>query len=381
MSSRESRNIGILNLSSHEKYLIDLSKLVACRHDVTIFTTAAIEHRIRSELAPLSNVEWMLMQESDSKRDYLRLVEQETLESIDALIAFPFYGNIFDYLHYARFSPNCPYLQIAYEINGWSGKRPAFTPELYNFVKYPLKRKMLNRVDVLLVEYDTIRDYARDLIPRTKVETFTPVVWDEQNSSTAQGQNDDRVVVTIPGMIDQTRRDYEVVLEAVNILPREHADSIEIVFLGSSQGQYGERIIDRAVKLEQTGASVTYFRNWIPTETFETTLSRTDILVSPLRRTRQINGFVEEYGLSKGSGAISDAIRQSTPLLLPEWFDVPERVSPGIRTFDGAEGLAQIISKFISDEDALDGFEAGAKKISGEYTVEKQERRLARILG
>lgn len=321
------------------------------------------------------------MEKPDSKRDFLRLVEQATLESIDALIAFPFYGNIFDYMQYARFSPNCPYLQIAYEINGWCGKRPVFTPEFYNFVKYPLKRRMLTRIDVLLVEYDTIRDYARECFPETHVETFTPVVWDGLNLSTSRWHNNDRLVVTIPGLIDRTRRDYEVVLDAVNMLPRDHADSIEIVLLGSPQGQYGERIIDRAEQFEQTGALVTYFRNWIPTETFEKALSRTDILVSPLRRTRPINGFVEEYGVSKGSGAISDAIRQSTPLLLPDWFNVPARVAPGIRTFNAAEGLAQVISKYCSDEEALESFEEGAKRMSGEYAVENQEERLVGLLG
>ncbi|QDX40825.1 glycosyltransferase family 4 protein [Salarchaeum sp. JOR-1] len=378
-SPGEPEKVGILNLSSHVNFLSDLSKIALSKYEVEVFTTPSIKERVKDDVSSRPRLEWSVKKESDSKRDYLRHVEQRTAADVDILLAFPFYGNIFDFRHYAQFSPNCPYIQIAYEINGWAGERPAATSEFYNFAKYPLKRWMLRRIDILLVEFDTIQEYARSRLPETNIETFTPVISNHHDTTTGRTRDHSEIVITVPGMIDRTRRNYNLLLEAITKLPQAHAASIEVVLLGTPQGKYGEKILRRAEELKEVG-KVTYFRDWIPEAAFEHHLRRSDILVSPLRQTRQVNGFVEEYGLSKGSGAISDAIRQSTPLLLPEWFKVPERVEPAIQTFCGVNGLSNELYRVISNEEYFSDLRDGANRMSEQYTIPEQQKRLSKLV-
>ncbi|MDL0130809.1 glycosyltransferase [Halobacterium salinarum] len=378
-SSGEPEKVGILNISSHENFLSDLCEIASGKYNIEVFTTASIKERVKDGLSSPSGLEWSIKKGTHSKRDYLSHVEQRTAADVDMLFAFPFYGNIFDFRHYAQFSPHCPYIQIAYEINGWAGERPAPTSEFYNFAKYPLKRWMLRRIDTLLVEFDTIQEYARSRLPETNIETFTPVISNPDDTKPSQTRDHSEIVITVPGMVDGTRRNYNLLLEALTKLPQGHAESIEVVLLGTPQGEYGEKILRRAEDLETVG-EVTCFRDWIPTGTFEHHLQRTDVLVSPLRQTRQINGFVEEYGLSKGSGAIADAIRQTTPLLLPEWFKVPDRVNSGIQTFRGVEGLSNELFRMISNEAYFSDLRDGANRMSKQYTIPKQQERLSEIV-
>jgi glycosyltransferase involved in cell wall biosynthesis len=330
--------------------------------------------------------EWVIKKRSESDREYLARVEQKANREIDVLITFPFYGNIFNYTTYAQFDPKCVYLLYAFDVNGILGMNIAFTPKLYNYLKYPLKKAILQRVDRLLVEFSPIAEYVASEEPSIDVESFTPILSSdtrEPNDSKRGNEKEEinSVSVTIPGMIDSTRRNYDDVLEALNILPEKQKEQIELTLLGKPVNNYGSTIIEQAKNLQSDGMELEYYTDWIPTDTFNQKLRSTDFLISPLRRQRSIDGFVEQYGKSKGSGALSDAISYATPLLLPCWFEVPEQTKPGIHTYQDVSDLQRTLSDLIENESHRQEWFDDAQKMSRRYSKPKQRERLRQIIG
>ncbi|MDB2294119.1 hypothetical protein PM085_18005 [Halorubrum ezzemoulense] len=377
--------IGILNLSSHENYVRSVAEIAVELGPVSIFTTSSIYERVGGSSAfDVPPDEWDLKGHSESKREYLARVEQRASEHIDILISFPFYGHVFDYTAYVNFEPDCEYLLYSFDINSMLGRNPTFIPKIYNYLKYPMKKAILQRVDRLLVEFSPIAEYVSSTNSSVDVETFTPILSNSVESDSSKDKHNqqerDSLTVTIPGMIDSTRRNYDEVLEALNALSQERKEEIELVLLGKPVGDYGSTVIQRAKSLENEGVKLEYYTDWIPTDTFAKKLNSTDLLVSPLCRQRPIDGFVEEYGKSKGSGAISDAISYATPLLFPSWFEVPELAEPGIHTYRDEADLQEMFTELLNDSDYRREWFNGAQEMARRYSKSKQKERLQRIV-
>ncbi|QCS42016.1 glycosyltransferase [Natrinema versiforme] len=378
-------NIGLLNLSSHENYLLDLCKITAEIANVTVFTTEGICKRIIGKTSTLQNdINWVTKKDHETDHSFLSRIQSQEMVNLDSLISFPFYGTIFDYLQYDNFNPNCQFILFAYDLNGWIGREIGLTPKIYNYLKYPIKQKFLKKIDLLLVEFEPIMVYARNHFHETTVETFTSVIHKnniKESSELSQAHDQESpITITVPGLIDESRREYETILRALESLSNIGMNDIEFVLLGQPVGDYGESIIRRAKKFEGPRMKVVSFHNWIPEKEFSHYIEKSNLLISPLRRTRKSDGFVEHYGQSKGSGAISDAIRNATPLLLPEWYEVPDRLMPGINTFKSDNDLSRIVSKFIKDNKIRQNLKEGAKEAASEYTRTKQKKRLHEII-
>lgn len=370
--------VGVLELGTHANNLIDLCQVLEGLADVTVFTTRELHDRV--ETAVVGEVTWVLQEPDESRRAFLSRIERRT-PSLDVLLSLPLYGTVVDYLDYARFAPDCPFVLSAYDLNGWTATDPALTRRPYNYAKYPLKRWLLRRVDVLLVEFDSIETHVEHRFEQVPVDAFTPVVGDDEQGGRGGGDGD--VVLTVPGMIDRSRREYGVVLEALEALEaldEEGTSDVELVLLGEPVGEYGDAVVDRARNIGGEDVTVTTFESWIGVDTYARELGRSDVLVSPLRRHRTVDGFVETYGRTKGSGAISDAIRHATPLLLPSWYEVPAAVSAGVETFDGPGSLARTLATFVEGEADGESLFAGAREMAANFGVAEQQTRLEAVL-
>jgi hypothetical protein len=360
-------------------------KIIAENNTLSIFTTETIYNRVIDGLGSSAEfAEWVVKEDNESKGEFLSRVQYRTEIDLDILFSFPLYGTVLDYHQYNKFEPACPFVFFAYNLNGWLGQNFGLTLRLDHYLKYPFKRRFLNKVDTLLVEFEPIREYVTRRLKGPSVEVFTPVLYREDsknnNDLAAVKTTRESLVITVPGMIDKTRRDYDTILTALEDLSVTKLADIKFVLLGKPIGKYGEKIIKRADRLSKSGMNLVYFDKWIPTSTFTKHLIESDILVSPLQKTRQIDGFVEEYGRSKGSGAISDAIRYTTPLLLPEWYKIPKNLTPGINSFDGVENLSQTITRLLMNHQMHRELIQGIKQITYKYTKRSQQDRLQTIM-
>lgn len=370
------RRLGVLEFSTHENFLADLCRIATEVVDLTVFTTDEIRRRVTDDLVNSAAIDWVVVSDGDATERMFSTIEIRSGADLDALWLFSLYGTVLDYLRYARFSPVCPLILSAYDLNGWLGHNPGVTRKVYNYLKYPLKRRLLSEVNVVTVEFKPIQEHVGSRLGEVSVHTFTPVL----SEGCVGSRTESNLVVTVPGMIDETRRNYGTLLDALAHARRTEGLEAEVVFLGRPVDEYGHRTLERASGLTNDGLTITSFDDWIPTDTFRSELTRSDVLVSPLRRTRRSDGFVEEYGQSKGSGAISDAIRYATPLVLPEWLEIPETVAPGVTTYSDPTDLGETLTGLATDESALEHKRRGAGDMAAEYTIDKQRDRFETIL-
>jgi glycosyltransferase involved in cell wall biosynthesis len=368
----EKPKLGVLELGTHENQLADFCRVAAGPTDVTVFTTGEVRQRIEATVGDA--VDWVVRHPDASLGAFLSRVEAAS-DGLDALWSFPLYGTVIDYVRYARFTPDCPFIMYAFDLNGWVGAEPVPTPKVYNYLKYPLRRMLLRRIDGLVVEFRPVKEYAAARLS-TPVHTYTPVLTDDEQ--VARATDSERTTITVPGMIDETRRDYGTLLDAFQGRPPR--DDVELVLLGRPVGDYGQQILKRCELLREKGWKVTTFTNWIPTVEFSSQLARTDLLVGPLRESRPIDGFREYYGQTKGSGVISDALRYGLPIALPDWYLVPEAIEPATLSFGSVAELADTILRFATDSTKRQALHESAHNVASAYHVEPQRKRLNDIL-
>lgn len=367
------RSLGIMELATHENDLHDLCTIATGPFDVTVFTSAEVRERVEPGLD--AEVEWVIRGESASLTSFLDTVERHSAE-LDALYLMPLSGPLPDFVRYTRFRPDCPTLLTVFNASTWFAPNLRFTPKLYNYLRLPLRRLILRNVDAVAVEYDTIAEYAAPRAP-LPVHVMTPVVYD---GATRTERDDDRVQVTVPGMIDPERRDYSTVVDALDALPDGYTDTLRLTLLGRPIGDRGEAVVESFDRLREEGWTVDYYDEWIPTDAFRAGLRDSDLLLAPLQPTKDYGVSVEEYGRTKTSGALHDSIRYGQPLLLPAGYEAPGPLRESIRNYRGSAGLANELERVLADERELADLQTAATEASRHYTVNRQRERLVDLV-
>jgi len=365
-------SLGILELSTHENDLNDLCTIASEPFDVTVFTSAELRERVESSLD--ADVEWVVRGESESLSSFLNSVERRS-SALDALYLMPLSGTMLDFVRYARFRADCPTLLTVFNANAWLAPNLRFTPKLYNYLRLPLRRLILQHVDAVVVEYDTIAKFAseRTSLP---VRVMTPVVADEPVRPEC---DDDCIQVTIPGMIDPERRDYSTVVDAIERLSDEYADRLRLRLLGRPVGERGRAVVESFDRLREAGWTIDHHEEWIPTDAFRAGLRDSDLLLAPLHPTKNYGVSVEEYGRTKTSGAIHDSVRYGRPLLLAGSYEPPEPLRASVRDYQGAAGLAEELERLFAGESALADLQAAAAEASRHYGLGRQRERLVAL--
>jgi len=364
-----SRHVGLFEISTHENCLEDLTKMAAQDgFTVTVFCSDAVHERMPESLLGRTAVTWVKKGVDESVGQFLDRLSEHTRE-LDLLYLLPLSGTVVDFMHYVRFQPSCPVALSVFNANAWVAPNLRFTPKVYNYLRLALRRRIVRQVDALVLEYDTIREYAQEQTT-TPTYTLTPAMFD----APPERPNDDRVQWTIPGMIDGQRRDYSVVLDALKGLDQRHKDRLELRLLGRPVGN-GSEIIEQFQTLIERGWDISYDDEWIPVERFRRTLRETDILLAPLHERKRHGASLESYGKTKTTGALCDMIRYGLPLVLPSNYRPPSGLAAGIQQYGDSQDLATLLERSIVDDDHRHSLQDAALEAAKAYDLEAQQRR------
>lgn len=329
--------IGVFNMSSHENYFLSILEILEDHpRDVVVFSNKSYIDKVSDKISGNGPDSWVIKSESETLDSFLSRASKIWNNTIDILISFPIYGGVIGMNKYFKLEFDCLHIQLIYNINTWTGSNIRFTPKIYNYLEVILRKRLLSRIDGIIVEYSPLRDYMKRLVSKKNIEYFTPVICKKVNPPSSKYR------ITVPGHIDPTRRNYGFLLDSLNYL-QDHQDVIELHLLGSPNGPEGENIVSRCDRLIKSGWSIRYHRGWVPVEQFEQVLETTGLIVSPIKNTK-VNGAVTEiYGQSKGSGCFGDAIRYGKPLVLPDHYQVPPETEGFVRTYSTKDDLAELI--------------------------------------
>jgi len=197
-----------------------------------------------------------------------------------------------------------------------------------------LLRFSLRFARLVMFETDTLRKYFLNVY---KKPLKTAVIYDRYTDLLPPGLIKPESLVKpfrlgMLGSLDNSRRDYQVVLDAFSQLPQQQLRHFELVILGECLGGDDNTILHTF----QQFIAVDYPMRYLTSDEFDIKGSSCDLLISPLLSKM-------EYGTFKGSGAIGDAIYLQKNIILPSFADPEEEFSQISYYYSDETELAQII--------------------------------------
>lgn len=211
-----------------------------------------------------------------------------------------------------------------------------------------LRRRLLKRIQFLTFETQTQRSFylgrtKSTSSPAAVLATYSsdilPATVPTQSSKTTADSQSRLLRVGLLGGVSEKRRDYSVLIEALNTLGAEAKVNFTVVVLGSTLDAEAENILEKlrkAVAIERN-------QKFLFFETFASVGKSCDVLLSPLRKEKG-------YGTSHGSGSFGDAILLRKRLILPFFADPGGEFSSFSSYYASAEDLAQILLEISAGE-------------------------------
>ena len=183
-------------------------------------------------------------------------------------------------------------------------------------------------------------------------------------------QEDERKLkIAIPGLIQEHRKDYGPVFPAFETLFKNHKEKIKLCVLGLPIDKFGRQVYNKFKDMKQKGCDVEIFDHFVPDDIFDDILAQSDIILAPIRVKTRADGDIEEiYGKTVGSGVIFNAIQYAKPIIVPAEFNMLSELESSTLKYSNSIELEHIIEELISNPEKLQELKrealANSKKFS-----------------
>lgn len=376
------KRIGLLEVRCSHHALSGLCEISNTgKYYVTLFTTKPFFSQVNEELAGnVKGFEWILKEEDESIRKYLKRVERICSDRIDLLIV-----NSIRNWQFLDFNPKCKKIFWIYNVKTWFNPINAvgvFIIKMFTKFKFltDLRSIVVNimsaitriytlpKYDGIIVEYSSIKKYILENYKYKKGIHVFPN-WPAKNIPYHPINKKIRFI--IPGTVSERRRSYEPVLRVFEGLFSEYNETIELCLLGEPEGEYGERIISICKEFKRDGYNIFWFKERVSPDFFEGIYLNSDVVIDPIHLIYEFGYEREIYSVTKGTGVSSDCIKFSKPLIVPSGFKIPEELESSILTYKSEKDLKNILEAFVVDIKKLENFKKEAFNNSRKFSLEK----------
>ncbi|MBL7937247.1 MAG: hypothetical protein JNM51_15670 [Bacteroidia bacterium] len=162
-----------------------------------------------------------------------------------------------------------------------------------------------------------------------------------------------KIRICIPGIIDERKKNYIPVIEALNLIKNNIQHPIEIVLLGKPVGKYGQWVIDEFSKLDTENLSVISFTGFVEQAKFNELMFGSHLLITPTKETTVFRIYKEIYGKTKASGSVGEMVKYGIPNLFPSYIYFDTEMENIIDRYTTSQTLATELLKYINDIDYL----------------------------
>lgn len=178
-----------------------------------------------------------------------------------------------------------------------------------------------------------------------------------------------KIRITIPGIVDSSRRDYASVLRIFAEEKELFKNFYELELLGSlKKTENNNEIIKKVAHLNQQGLTVlSYPEIYIPLEEYDHKLAQADLILGNLNVA--VNKY-STYGKTKESGTAFAMIRVAKPGLLPSAYQVIGELKSSTVSFKSYDHLKEILIDFTKNREKLKALNEEAKKNALQFTPE-----------
>jgi len=377
-TSKHPMEIGILEIRRHLPILYTFSRICKTNNtNVTIFTTKELYLRLETYLTEKDkkNYDIILKEDNETFRSFVKRVETICDKKIDVLFVNTIHETFLDIVCYLGFKPKSNTILVIHHVNAWLKQRLIFN------IKHPIRTAdtnlssmlihifILNKFDAINVIYQPLKEYIRANTNYEKKIFTLPTSIFENAKTIKRQENEEKLKIVIPGLIQEHRKDYDAVFPAFETLFKQHKEKIKLYVPGLPVGKFGRQIYSKFKDMEKKGCEVEIFDHFVPDDLFDSILTRSSIILAPIRIKTRADGDIEEiYGKTVGSGVVFNAIQYAKPIIVPAEFNMLSELESSTLKYSNSIELEHIIEELISNPEKLQELKrealANSKKFS-----------------
>lgn len=366
--------IAILELECHAEVLRSTLQLFSKlpNYQITIFTTPEIfeETGLTIDSIPFKQVVFKKTQETE------RIFIQRNLNKINScnyllINTLQRKFNIYNQLKFR--------IPIAVRVHNtnyyWSNtlQTKKFTFSNYKlFIKefYQLeflhRKQFLQKINYFFLPSESVMKYTLQQYPMLQSKAYL-LPLNFLNNIPKKPEKHIKTII-IPGKVDPLRKDFSLLTEFIEMLHEKPLKfSIELVFLGITEGTDANRFIDNLKQYISTNVNIVHFTTIVPSEVYSNYLQNCAIVLCPIYTQTIFQLSKEIYGKTKVSGGINDAINFGKWCFVPLSYEVDKVLDKQVLRYKTAVDLYSKIKHTLTDSE-----EAPLQLLDSCYTIEYQ---------
>jgi len=356
------KKIAIIELDYHPEVLYNTCKiLINSTFDINIFTIEKIALEIK-ELLPEEGLHWNICTNKKTIRSFIK--ENLNLLNASDLIIFNTLASNFSFFSKLNLKP-VTVLRIHNTYSYFApGNHIKLVPSLYfvwkdtsHFIRKTIgeldwyyRKKFLKSVDYICFPDEEIRKFAstNGLIKGYKTIPSLPITYFDPGFYKPFSGNE--IIITIPGTVDQRRRNYQDVLLALGMIKDKLNIPVVVNFLGKPKDAYGKEIIRNAASLANKNLKIVTFSQKIPFDLFNNILKNTDFFILPIVIDTKYLIYEEKYGYTKISGSINDMIHTGKPSIVTSDYPLNPQLKGICDSYGTPSDLAGKLLQWINNK-------------------------------
>ncbi|MCL1891096.1 MAG: hypothetical protein FWG00_03640 [Coriobacteriia bacterium] len=365
--STKNKKICILAFESFHAFIVNSIIEISNPQDnyVEVITVDSIKTELEYYLgANVDKVFWAVLPESKGRSKEKNLALRLPISSLVAelkqwdMVIIPSFE--YYYEEYAplalRASKDMEVVAMIHNIN-YTLRSEKTNPRLYELLQSVSSYAVL---ESLLIE-----EIAKFHLTDKKVHEF-PIVFHEAKEK-PKPKNKDMFTFVIPGVVQETRRNYGMVLEAFSNLSK-HYDKLNLVLLGPTE-PYGKDIAEKCKTLKENGFAVQFYESFVPAEIYREIMQDADYILGPMNVHYQSATMDETYGVTKATGITTNMVEYTKPGIVPDDLQMPERLASSTLYYQSSKQLEELVVSLL-DRKVADDLAAKALENSRKYSLD-----------
>lgn len=230
-------------------------------------------------------------------------------------------------------------------------------------------KTFFNQVDAYAVIDKSMSDLLKQNNSKKPIYVFPPIYVPHPQNKDLAIPNSSRIRLVITGLVEEKRKDYRVLVEALRYLEDIH-EKLTLVLLGKANSEYADQILSDLLKMKSTGLEIISYRDYVSSEEFDRQMYLADCILAPIVSQTEVNGIKEWYGKTKISGVQLDIIKYSCPAIVVDDVPMPAELNDSVCYYHSPEDMAAFIRKLTCHEYRL-ALRMSTKHNSEKFLVEK----------
>jgi len=350
-------------------------------NEITIFTYEESYRQFQFLLKDdVTRFTWIVKPKNESKYSFIKRIYSEAKKQRLELL---YLNTITDnYIFYSwmitRLKP-IRMIMTLHSINNYFSHKHAFN--LRRMVRTIGKKRLIRVVDEFNVVALTMVEYLKSRLPASKKVHCVPGAVYEKRLDINERTGVEIITMVVPGIIDERRRDYGLVLQLVEKL-HEAGLKIRITLLGGMHPLFGKSVLEKLEKSNFKGELRYYTEAVVDQPEFDRVMDEADLVLLPSTINNTVLHDIEEvYGLSMSSGNLFDTIKHAKPFIAPLGLRVDPFLEGSCLRYESVEEIVEILSALQQSPEVWDSLKSKATSASAHYTIQAVRNRNKDLFG